>query len=148
MITSPACGVVDARDHVEQGRLAAPRLAHNGDKLAVVQLQIDGFEGDEFARGIFVHLVDIVQGDGRIGFSALGRLDLSFAAGLTFLHDHLGVAAGKVGLGGAVLVARLVAHARWGPTTPSTMCRRREKRGAKLTSWVTMTMVLPRSTSC
>ena len=55
--------MVDPRDHVQQGGFPAARFAHDGDKLAVVQLHINGFKGYKFTRRVDIHLVDIAQYD-------------------------------------------------------------------------------------
>ena len=64
----PGSGMVDARDHIQQGGFSTARFPHDGDKLSVVQLQVDGFQGDELPRCIFVNLFHIPQYDsGDVG---------------------------------------------------------------------------------
>ncbi len=60
------CGrAVDAGDHVQQGRFAAAGFPDDRNKLPIIQLQVDGFERDEFAGSVFVDLFHIAQNDGR-----------------------------------------------------------------------------------
>jgi hypothetical protein len=58
-----AAGTVDACEQVEQGRLAAARLADNRDELAALDRDVDVGERRERAGCAWVSLTDIAQRD-------------------------------------------------------------------------------------
>ena len=60
----PGGGMVNARDHIQQGGFSAARFPHDGDKLTVIQLQVYGFQRNEFPRRVFIDLFHITQNDG------------------------------------------------------------------------------------
>ena len=62
-----ACGrPVDAGDHVQEGGLAAARLAYDADEFAGLDLQIHGFKGMVVANGGLVKFIDIAQIDNGV----------------------------------------------------------------------------------
>jgi hypothetical protein len=129
-------GMVDACDHVQQGRFSAARFADDGDEFAAVDGQVHAFEDGEFARRIRETLDDAAQFDDRFR-GDICHMDRS-RFGLSPTRFHF-------------LRLRIVrstvtfSSAESSTSSPSAMVRQREKRLAKPISCVTMMMVLWRS---
>ena len=59
--------MVDPGKHVQQGRFAAARFAHQRHKLAIPDLQIDASQRGEAAGRVDVGLDHVLEKDRRLG---------------------------------------------------------------------------------